>query len=153
MRRIFVAMLLACASGCVLFRDPTTMSVVRGGRSKPIGIILDSPEVRDLVRQAEDPQRSEPWNYTTRQFEDKLRNSEKYSPGRKAFFEAMDRAPHIFVKENTRVHVVEFSKVRCNFLHPEATVTYVRFSLLDGPSKGQQVWICRNINAEPFGSP
>jgi hypothetical protein len=51
-RLISVAMLLACTSSCVLFRDPMTMSVVRGGRSKPIGIILDSPEVRSLVRQA-----------------------------------------------------------------------------------------------------
>jgi hypothetical protein len=153
MHRISAAMLVqAGVSGC-MFRDPMTMSVVRGGRSKPIGIVLDSPEVRDLVRKAEDRQRNEPWNYTTRQFEDRLMDPEKYSPGRKSFFEAMDRAPHIVVKENTRVHVVEFSKVKCDFLDPEATITYTRFTVLNGPSKGQQVWICRNINAEPFGSP
>ncbi len=81
-----------------------------------------------------------------------MRNPEKYSPGRKAFFEAMDRAPRIIVKENTRIHVIEFSNVRCEFLHPEATVTYTRFTILNGPSKGQQVWICRLINTE-FGSP
>jgi hypothetical protein len=61
----------------------------------------------------------------------------------------MDRAPHIIVKENTRVRVAEFSNVRCYFLYPEATVTYARFAILNGPSKGQQVWICRHINTEP----
>jgi hypothetical protein len=52
--RTSLAMLMfAGASGCVLFRDPMTMQVVRGGRSKPIDVILDSPEVRQMVAVAE----------------------------------------------------------------------------------------------------
>jgi hypothetical protein len=133
------------------------MSVVRGGRSKSIAVILDSPEVRQLVSLASARQEAADQFWRTphtreegiRRVQDERRDPEKYSPGRKAFFEAMERAPHIIVKENTRVRVAEFSNVRCEFLYPEATVTYTRFTILNGPSKGQQVWICRHINTEP----
>jgi hypothetical protein len=85
--------------------------------------------------------------------QDQLRNPEKYWPGRKALFDAMGRAPHISVKESTRVHVVEISKARCDYLHPEATITFVRAGVLNGASKGQQVWICRNPYSLPFENP
>jgi hypothetical protein len=111
-----------------------TMQVVRGGRSKPVGVVLDSPGVRQMIAVA---------------------GMRDQSPGefRKEFFEAMDRSPHISVMENTRVRVVEISRARCDYAHPEATITFVRAVVLKGRSKGQQVWICRSTNSLPFEHP
>jgi hypothetical protein len=116
--RTFVAMLMLAGASSCLFRDPMTISAGLGGRSTSIDVVLDAAEVRQLVAQANASQ------------------------------EAMDRAPHISVRQDTRVRVVEISKARCDYSHPWATVTFVRAVILAGPSKGQQVWICRNTGSE-----
>jgi hypothetical protein len=127
-----------------LSRDPLTMSVIRGGRSVPIGIILDSPEVRQLVTLQEGRQTTADRFYrdphtpedASRRIHDELKDSESYLPGRKEFFAAMANAPRISVKENTRVRVLEVSKARCDYSHPEATITYVRILIIQRNFEG-----------------
>lgn len=116
--RTSMAMLALAGASSCLLRDPMTISAGLGGRSTTIDVILDSAAVRQLVAQA---------NVTQG---------------------AMGRAPHISVKQDTRVHVVEVSEARCDYSHPWATVTWVRGVILSGPSKGHQVWICRNTGSE-----
>jgi hypothetical protein len=144
-----------------MFRDRHVMSVVHGGRSAPISVVLDSPEVRRLValEESRQAQVDQLWRdqhkraEAERELQEALRNPEGYSPSRKEFFEAMARAPRIPARENTRVRVLEVSKARCSYSAPEATITYLRVLVINGASKGQQAWICRNPYSLPFESP
>ena len=156
-RYLGLAICFAYATVCLSFQPASngiynsTMTVVHRGHSKPIQIVLDSPEIRQLVAAYESNtaalnQRLAREPYT---FQERMR---EILPGRTEFLAAMSRTPDITVKENTRVRVLEISKAGCSSV-PEATITYLRVVIANGPSKGQQAWICRNPYALPFERP
>jgi hypothetical protein len=129
-----------CTPGCALFRDPAIIPVVHRGKSAPISIVLDSPEVRRGVASEESRQEKvdQPWRdphsraVAERQFRDQVRYPEHRPPGQGRFFEAMARAPRVRVKGNTHVRVLEISKARCDSARAESTVSYIRVLVLNG---------------------
>lgn len=128
-----------------------TMTVVHRGHSKPIQIVLDTPEIRQLVAAYE--AKTAEINQVLAQGPSTFqKRAHQISPGRTEFLAAMASAPHITVRENTRVRVLEISKAGCTSF-PEATVTYLRVVITNGTSKGQQAWICRNPYSLPFERP
>lgn len=152
-----LATYFACATVCLSFQPASngiyngTMTVVHRGHSKPIQIVLDSPEVRQLVAgyEADTAALNQDLAKQSYTFQEKMR---QILPGRIEFLAAMASTPRITVKENTRVRVLEISKARCSSA-PEATITYLRVVITNGTSKGQQAWICRNPYALPFERP
>jgi hypothetical protein len=127
------------------------MTVVHGGHSKPIQIVLDSPEIRQLVAayEASTAELNQGLAKEPSTFQEKMR---QILPGRTEFLAAMVRTPHITVRENTRARVLEISKAGCSSF-PEATITYLRVVITNGTSKGKQAWICRNPYSLPFERP
>lgn len=117
------------------------MTVVYGGHSKTTQIVLDSPEIRQLIAAYET--KTAEINHALGMEPHTLQEERRQIlPSRTAFLAVMARAPHITVKENAQCRMLEISKA-CS---PDArvTITYVRVVITNGDSKGQQAWICRN---------
>ena len=145
------------ASGCLVFHSAPngiytgTVTVVPSGHSKATQIVLDTPEVRQLIAAYE--VKSGEIDHTLAKEPHTLQEERRQIlPSRIAFLEAMASAPHITVKENTRCRMLEISKAGCSPV-AEGSITYVKVVITNGPSKGQQAWICRNAYSLPFESP
>jgi hypothetical protein len=107
-------------------------------RPVPFSVVLDSSEIQSLVAQEEARQAELFWPAASVV---EWIEQQKGNPARKAFFEALALAPHITVQENTRCRVLQISKARCS--DPEATVTFLKVVITDGPKKGEHAWICQ----------
>jgi hypothetical protein len=147
-----------CTTGCLISHyGPNalysgTITVVAGGRATATTIVLDTPEVRQLIAAYEAKtdammrslaaQRPRTWQEYRR----------LVTPDRTEFLAAMAAAPHVTVNENTRCRMIERSKAGCSPI-AESTITYVRVLVTDGPSKAQEAWICRDPYSLPGERP
>lgn len=144
-------------SGCLDFHSAPngiytgTIKIVQNGGSKSTSIALDTPEVRELITTYE-AKEADIREHLAKEPYSLEEERHQIMPIRTTFLDAMTRARCIVVKENTRCRILEISTARCSPL-PEATITYLRVLITNGPLKGQQAWICRNAYSLPFESP
>ena len=152
-----LAVAFTWATGCLSFRSAPngiysgTITLVQNGTAKPVDIILDSPDVRQLIS-AYAAKAAEIDHDLSREPHTLQYERDHIMPARTEFLTAMGRAPHITVKENTRCRMLEISKAQCSRI-AEATITYVKVVITNGAYKDQQAWVCRNPYSLPFESP
>jgi len=140
--------LTACLQG-PFFRAVDAVPI--GGRLKtPMRAIMDSPEVRKIIREEEGRQGTIDQRFREIHTRDELRalakdrnsHPDQWSPGHKEFVKAMNQAPSITVPGKTRARVLEFSKARC-LPDDFSTVTFVRMVIVGKqPPAGSEVWVC-----------
>ncbi len=110
-----------------------------------IRLVVDSPEVRQLIVNQEAEIASE-------DLQDESRQPEKYMPRRLAFIASMDRQPFIMVvAQNSYCRFLKQTRASCS-KNPFSDGSYMKVRITTGPSKGQEGWSCMSEDVALSGT-
>ena len=152
--KLFIPASVMCS---LLWSESLTISRSR----EPTKVVIDSPEIRRMVKDEERKQAEIDAFYRTPHSEEEVRkrhfemgaHPERFPPGHKEFLDSMANAPSMVVPGKTRAKLIEKSKARC-MLQGFFTITFIRVVLSGKPPLGgTEVWLCRETSALPFESP
>jgi len=154
--------ILMITAGCAAFK--ARFSSITADR--PVRLVLDSPEVRQLIARQEafqpreraeidhfkkdrDRERTDDAAGPLRE---SLQHPERYIPERTAFLDAMAQAPGVIVPGKSYCRILARSEAMCS-RQPYYNPTYLKVRITSGPSKGQEGWACLGDDIRLGGVP